>query len=81
MFTLFPHLPHVQVVDATDFLYLVMEHSPNGSLLDYVRSRKKMAEPDAVFVLQQIVAGLQYCHAREVVHRCEGEGRMQQLSA
>lgn len=53
-----------------------MEHAPSGSLLDYVRSRKKMAEPDAVFVLQQIVAGLQYCHAREVVHRQVGAGRL-----
>ncbi len=50
-------------------LYLVMEHAPNGSLLDYVRARKRLAESDAAFILQQVMAGLEYCHRREVVHR------------
>ncbi|GAX80939.1 hypothetical protein CEUSTIGMA_g8374.t1 [Chlamydomonas eustigma] len=69
------HLTHpcviklFEVVDAQNYLYLVMEHSQNGSLLDYVRARKRLTEPDAVNVLQQIVAGLMYCHSREVVHR------------
>lgn len=35
-------------------LYLVMEHAPNGSLLDYVRARKRLAEGDAAFILQQV---------------------------
>ena len=30
-------LPTTQVVETPGTLYLVMEHSPNGSLLDYVR--------------------------------------------
>lgn len=59
-----------QVVDAADMLYLVMEHAPNPSLLDYVRSRKRLSEGKAAIILKQIVAGLQYCHSREVVHRC-----------
>ncbi len=59
-----------EVVDAPTLLYLVMEHAPCGSLLDYVRSRKRLSEENAVLVLKQIVAGLVYCHQREVVHRC-----------
>jgi serine/threonine protein kinase len=58
-----------QVVDAPAMLYLVMEHAPGGSLLDFVRARKRLAEADAVPILQQVVASLAYCHAREVVHR------------
>ena len=58
-----------EVIDTTTRLFLVMEHAPNGSLLDYVRARKRLAEPDAAFILQQVVAGLEYCHRREVVHR------------
>lgn len=50
-------------------LYLIMEHAPNQSLLDYVRSRKRLSESRAALILLQIVAGLQYCHQREVVHR------------
>lgn len=72
------HLSHesviklFEVVDAPSMLYLVMEHAPNGSLLDYVRARKRCGEADAAYILQQIVAGLQYCHRREVVHRWVG---------
>lgn len=32
----------MQVVDSPGFLYLIMEHAPNGSLLDYVRARKRL---------------------------------------
>lgn len=46
-----------------------MENAPSGSLLDFVRSRKRLPEADASLSLQQIVAGLVYCHTREVVHR------------
>jgi len=69
------HLTHeciiklFEVVDSADTLYLVMEHAPNQSLLDYVRARKRLAEGKAALILKQIVAGLQYCHSREVVHR------------
>ncbi|KAF5828215.1 hypothetical protein DUNSADRAFT_18019 [Dunaliella salina] len=69
------HLTHeciiklFEVVDSADTLYLVMEHAPNQSLLDYVRARKRLVEGKAAIFLKQIVAGLQYCHSREVVHR------------
>jgi serine/threonine protein kinase len=43
-----------------------MEYAPSGSLLDYVRSRKRLGEPESCFFLQQIVAGLRYCHDNEV---------------
>ena len=45
---------------------MVMEYAPSGSLLDYVRARKRLSEQESCFFLQQIVAGLQFCHANEV---------------
>lgn len=59
------------VIDSPKQLFLVMEHAPAGSLLDFVRARKRLPELDACAFFQQIVAGLQYCHSREVVHRWE----------
>lgn len=47
-------------------LLLVMEYAPGGSLLDYVRSRKRLGEAEAAYFLQQILTGLQYCHNSEV---------------
>eukprot|EP00775_Hariotina_reticulata_P009903 gene9903-10060_t len=58
-----------EVLEAGSRLFLVMEYAPCGSLLDYVRSRKRLGEGEAAYFLQQIVAGLQYCHDNEVVHR------------
>lgn len=55
-----------EVLEAGPRLFLVMEYAPAGSLLDYVRSRKRLGEGEAAFFLQQIVAGLQYCHDNEV---------------
>ena len=46
-----------------------MENCPKGTLLDHVRSKKRLQEPEAAYLLQQVVAGLQHCHMREVVHR------------
>ena len=43
-----------------------MELAQGGSLLDYVRQRKRLAEPEACFFLQQIVHGLMHCHDMEV---------------
>ncbi len=43
-----------------------MELAQGGSLLDYVRQRKRLAEPEACFLLQQIVHGLMHCHDMEV---------------
>ncbi|EFJ49603.1 hypothetical protein VOLCADRAFT_42482, partial [Volvox carteri f. nagariensis] len=69
------HLSHqcviklFEVVESPRHLFLVMEHAPAGSLLDYVRARKRLPEADACVFFQQIVSSLEYCHSREVVHR------------
>jgi len=55
-----------EVIDAGGKLHLVMEYASGGSLLDYVRSRKRLGEAEAGYMLQQIVAGLMYCHDNEV---------------
>jgi 5'-AMP-activated protein kinase, catalytic alpha subunit len=57
------------VIDTPSKIYLVMEVATAGSLLDYVRQKKKLDEAEACKVLQQIVYGLIYCHAKGVVHR------------
>jgi serine/threonine protein kinase len=59
-----------EVVDTDAHMLLVLEHAPNGSLLDYVRSRKRLSEAESAYFLQQLVAGLQYCHACEVRRCC-----------
>lgn len=56
-------------IEATTREYIVMEYATNGSLLDYVRAKKRLSEPEACGFLQQMSAGLLYCHQNNVVHR------------
>jgi hypothetical protein len=55
-----------EVIDSEPKMWVVMEYAPGGSLLDYVRGKKRLAEAEAAYFFQQIVAGLQYCHDCEV---------------
>ena len=59
----------LEVVDAPSRMFMVMERAANGSLLDYVRSRKRLDEPTARKFFCQAVAGIEYCHRHLVVHR------------
>ena len=56
------------VIGERQVLFQVMELAQGGSLLDYVRQRKRLAESEACFFLQQIVHGLVHCHEMEVTH-------------
>jgi 5'-AMP-activated protein kinase catalytic alpha subunit len=50
-------------------VWIVMEHCGGGSLLDHVRVRGRLPEGEAGAVARQLLAALQHCHARGVVHR------------
>lgn len=59
----------LQCVETPSALYLVMEHCGGGSLLDHVRTQKRLEEEEASLLLQQLLHALQFCHARDIVHR------------
>ena len=37
--------------------------------MNYVRKRRKLREDLAKFIFKQVVEGLEYCHAKGIVHR------------
>ena len=59
-------LPVSQVLLATDFLVIVMEYVPGGDLVSYLRRHPKLqlCEPQARWIFQQLVIGLDYCHSK-----------------
>ena len=57
------------VIDTASKVYIVMEYAPCGSLLDYVRNRKKIGEDEARKFLVQTLVGLKFCHDNMVIHR------------
>lgn len=62
-----PAIIHLyEVLSLPTKIYLIQELAEGGSLLDYVRQRKRLTEDEALRIFLQIVAGLQHCHAHEV---------------
>ena len=66
------HVGIVQLLECAEterYVYIAMEYCSGGSLLDHVRDTRRVAEPAAAGLLQQMVRALQHCHSRGVVHR------------
>ena len=57
------------VVTAPANIFVVMEYADGGSLLDHVRQAGKLAEHAACRLIQQLLAGVSFCHQHGVVHR------------
>jgi len=49
--------------------YLVLELCPNGSLMDMVKRRKGLTEPEVRFYAVQISGAIKYMHAKGIIHR------------
>ncbi|CCO29331.1 hypothetical protein BN14_03340 [Rhizoctonia solani AG-1 IB] len=52
----------------TEF-YLALEYVQGGELFDYIVSRGRLPESEALFYFKQIIYGLDYCHRFNISHR------------
>ncbi|ODV86988.1 hypothetical protein CANARDRAFT_6551 [[Candida] arabinofermentans NRRL YB-2248] len=62
----------VQFVDCFEDdinVYILLEICPNQSLMDLLKNRKLVSEPEVRFFMTQIVGAIKYLHRRRVVHR------------
>ncbi|AQZ16087.1 HSL1 (YKL101W) [Zygosaccharomyces parabailii] len=50
-------------------LYLVLEYVDGGELFDYLVSKGKLGEREAVHYFRHVVQGVSYCHAFNICHR------------
>ncbi|KAJ3410458.1 hypothetical protein HDV05_003720 [Chytridiales sp. JEL 0842] len=57
------------VYESDENLYLILEHVEGGELFDYIVSKGRLSEPEALTFFQQIIAGVEYCHRHLIVHR------------
>ena len=68
-------LNHPAIVTIFDYddddasAYIAMEYVQGCALDEYVRQRPELQLEDAVSAMQQVLGGLAYAHARDVVHR------------
>ncbi len=58
-----------QCIETTNKLYIIMELAPKGDLLDILRERKTIDEPQAALWFSQLISGIEYIHDQGVVHR------------
>ncbi|KAH8675980.1 serine/threonine protein kinase [Xylariales sp. PMI_506] len=66
------HQNIVQFLRAFSFekcTYLILELCPNGSLMDMVKRRKGLTEPEVRFYSVQIAGAIKYMHAKGIIHR------------
>ncbi|KAL6920108.1 hypothetical protein ACHAPO_001029 [Fusarium lateritium] len=49
--------------------YLILELCPNGSLMDMVKRRKGLTEPEVRFYSVQIAGAIKYMHNKGIIHR------------
>jgi serine/threonine protein kinase len=49
--------------------YIVLELCPNGSLMDMVKKRRYITEPEVRFWTVQMAGAIKYMHAKGIIHR------------
>ncbi|KAG7882012.1 hypothetical protein KL905_000494 [Ogataea polymorpha] len=62
----------VQFVDCFEDdvnVYILLEICPNQSLMDLLKARKVLSEPEVRLFMVQIIGAIKYLHRRRVVHR------------
>ena len=60
-----------EVLDASDWVLIVMEYADGGELKDFMASKPNNILPEhlACDILNATLNGLEYCHRRKVIHR------------
>lgn len=65
--------PHVvqlyEMIENNDYLYLIMEYCSGGELFQHIVKNRRLKEPDAAKMYQQILSGIDYIHKLGIVHR------------
>ena len=49
--------------------YLVLEYVEGGELFNYIQTRGRLSEREAMRIFRQIIAALSYCHSFHICHR------------
>ena len=59
----------IEVLLTPTDLAIVMEYASGGELFDRVLANGRMREDEARYFFQQLISGVDYCHAKGVAHR------------
>lgn len=68
-------LKHPNIVNFVDCfeddvnVYILLEICPNQSLMELLKTRKRVSEAEVRFFMVQIIGAVKYLHSRRVIHR------------
>ncbi|CCK70353.1 polo kinase CDC5 KNAG_0E00850 [Huiozyma naganishii CBS 8797] len=66
------HFNVVQFIDCFEDdtnVYILLEICPNGSLMELLKKRRTVTEPEVRYFMTQICGAIKYMHSRRVIHR------------
>ncbi|XP_042044968.1 SNF1-related protein kinase catalytic subunit alpha KIN10-like [Salvia splendens] len=58
-----------EFIDTPTDIYMIMEYMVQGELFDHISRKGRLPEDEARQYFQQIIAGVEHCHSKNVVHR------------
>ena len=65
-----PNIVHlVEVMKSAKYIGIVLEYASGGELFDYILTNKCLKENEAKKLFAQLVSGVDYMHAKGLVHR------------
>lgn len=50
-------------------VYMILELCENRTLVELLKKRRRLSEPEARFYLKQLLDAIQYMHSKRVIHR------------
>ena len=59
----------MKIIETPSQLFLITEYANSGELFDYIVSKKKLSEPEAIQFFHQIIYGIDYLHKLHFTHR------------
>lgn len=62
-------IKYYRCIETTRRVYIIMQFAEKGSLLDRIRGEGQLSESVARGIFTELVAAIEYCHRRGVVHR------------
>ncbi|CAK9438812.1 uncharacterized protein LODBEIA_P30360 [Lodderomyces beijingensis] len=68
-------LKHPNIVNFVDCfeddinVYILLEICPNQSLMELLKNRKRVTEPEVRYFMVEVVGAIKYLHSRRVIHR------------
>lgn len=59
----------IEVIETNTRIYIITNIAENGDLLEHIRTKGPLPEPQVKRMFRQLIEGIKYCHSFDIVHR------------